>query len=189
MVIAVSRAQPDVHTRTVTLADGRVMVTRRVHATADEVWTVLADGGRYAAWAPGISRVRQVDPGWPRVGSQVHHDVGSWPFLLDGRTEVVACEPGRQLVLWSAGPVAAARLRIMVTEARTHGCVVRIAHDGPGGVTRLLPRVLRDRVAGPAHRETARRLAVLAEGQHAEPWQRIGRSADRLPEPAARRIS
>ena len=62
------QAQPDLQTRTSTLADGRTVVTRRVHAPADDVWSVLADGWRYANWVVGASRIREVDPQWPEPG-------------------------------------------------------------------------------------------------------------------------
>ena len=42
MVITVPQAQPDLHTRISTLADGRRMVTRRVHAHADDAPQVAA---------------------------------------------------------------------------------------------------------------------------------------------------
>jgi hypothetical protein len=44
----VPKAPSDLQTHTSTLADGRMVVTRRVHAGVDEVWAVLADGWQYA---------------------------------------------------------------------------------------------------------------------------------------------
>ena len=48
--------QTDLHTRTTTTADGNAVITRRVHAPTEAVWSVLADGWLYAtgSWAhPG----------------------------------------------------------------------------------------------------------------------------------------
>lgn len=165
------------------------MVIRRLHATTAEVWAILADGWRYAAWVPGISRVRAVDPRWPQAGSRLRHGVGPWPLTLDGHTEVLVCEPGRQLVLRSgAGPIGTDRLRIMVSDARPHGCVVRVAQDGAVGAARLLPRRVVERlVASPRHRETVRRLALLAEGRHTLEQRRA--IEVQVPKPIRRRIS
>lgn len=190
MVISVPSAQPDLQTRTATLADGRVMVSRRVHATVDQVWAVLADGRRYATWVVGATRVGPVDREWPMVGSRVRHRAGPWPVAVDGHAVVLACEPGRQLLLRThAWPAGGTRLRIMVTASGSHGSIVRIAEDGADGVTGLMPRRIRDPLVGSGHRETLRRLALIAEGRHALEHRRSIRSGQRIPEPVRRWIS
>lgn len=189
MVILVPTALSDLNTRTDTLADGRVMVARRVHASADEVWAILADGWQCAAWMTGISRVRHVDRQWPCVGSRLDFGAGPWPLTADRCLEVVRAEPGRLLLLLQSGrgPIGAGRLRIMVSDAR-HGCVVRIALDDTAGPARLFPRLVRDRLMTSWQREAVRRLALLAEGQHTgDRRQKIG--VARLPQPTRRRIS
>jgi hypothetical protein len=45
--------QTDLHTRTMTTPDGNAVITRRVHASTDAVWSVLADGWMYATWVVG----------------------------------------------------------------------------------------------------------------------------------------
>ena len=161
------QAQPDLQTRTSTLADGRTVVTRRVHAPADDVWSVLADGWRYANWVVGASRIREVDPQWPEPGSRLHHSIGVWPALIDDHTEVLAADPGHGLLLKARGwPAGEARIRIKVTGVGTHGSVVSIAEDATGGPGRLIPRRARQLLITPRNTEALRRLALIAEGRH-----------------------
>jgi len=97
----------DLHTREYSLADGRTVITRRINAPTEVVWSVLADGWMYATWAVGASRIRTVEPDWPTPGSRLHHSTGTWPVLINDQTEVVAADPGRELLLrarsWPAG--------------------------------------------------------------------------------------
>jgi len=113
--------QTDLHTRTVTAADENAVITRRVHATTDAVWSVLADGWMYATWVVGASRIRAVRPHWPQLGSRIHHSFGVWPALIDDHTEVLECDPGRELLLKARGWPAGEALRrpALIAEART----------------------------------------------------------------------
>ena len=81
--------------------------TRHIQATPQQVWDVLADGWLYPLWVVGATRMRDVDPHWPAVGSRLHHSVGTWPFVIDDHTEVIECEPTHRLVLhakaWPTG--------------------------------------------------------------------------------------
>jgi uncharacterized protein YndB with AHSA1/START domain len=69
---------------------------RTINASPKDVWEVLADGWMYPLWVVGASRMRDVDPHWPEVGSKLHHSVGVWPGLIDDNTEVLEVEPGRR---------------------------------------------------------------------------------------------
>lgn len=163
-----SEAQPDVRTRTSTLADGRAVVTRTVRAPAEDVWAVLADGWLYATWVVGASRIRDVDPHWPHAGSRLHHSFGVWPVLIDDHTEILACDPGRELLLKARGwPAGEAHIRIKVTAAGTHGSIVSIAEDATSGPGRMIPRPARQLLITPRNTEAMRRLALIAEGRHA----------------------
>ncbi len=53
--------------------------SRPVSATPEQVWSVLADGWLYALFVVGAARMRDVDEGWPAVGTKLHHSVGSGP--------------------------------------------------------------------------------------------------------------
>jgi uncharacterized protein YndB with AHSA1/START domain len=157
----------DLHTRASTSADGRTVITRRVHAPADVVWSVLADGWLYANWVVGASRIRDVDPDWPRPGSRLHHSFGVWPALIDDHTQVLTADPGRTLVLKARGwPAGEAQVRIQVTANGPDGSTISITEDAIAGPGRLLPRPMRQLLIGPRNTETLRRLALIAEGHH-----------------------
>ena len=149
------------------LADGRAVITRRVHAPADVVWSVLADGWLYANWVVGASRIRDVEPDWPRPGSRLHHSFGVWPALIDDHTQVLTADPGRTLVLKARGwPAGEAQVRIQVAANGPDGSTISITEDAIAGPGRLLPRPVRQLLIGPRNTETLRRLALIAEGHH-----------------------
>ena len=98
------RESPAGNREAVDLADpaaggANAVVTRIVNAPADVVWSVLADGWLYASWVVGASRIREVDLGWPSVGSRVHHSFGIWPLVIDDMSEVLLSVPSRELKL------------------------------------------------------------------------------------------
>src|SRR5689334_17014459 len=86
---------------------GMATTTRLINASADRVYAVLSDGWTYSDWVVGTAHIRQVDAGWPRPGTEIHHKAGPWPVSIRDRTTVVASEPGRSLLmkvrLWPAG--------------------------------------------------------------------------------------
>jgi hypothetical protein len=135
----------------------------------------------------GASRIRDVDQQWPQTGSRLHHSFGVWPLLIDDHTEVLSCDPGRELLLKARGwPAGEARVRIKVSAAGTHGSVVSIAEDATGGPGRLIPRPARQLLITPRNTEALRRLALMAEGRHradlrAAPPPTVVRRDDREP--------
>lgn len=161
------QGQADLHTQNSTMADGRAVITRRVHAPTPLVWSVVADGWEYATWVVGASRIREVDPEWPRPGSRLHHSFGVWPALIDDHTEVLTSEPGRTLLLKARGwPAGEAQVRIQISANGPDVSIVSIAEDAIAGPGRLLPRVVRQSLIVPRNTETLRRLALIAEGRH-----------------------
>ncbi|MEP9363833.1 SRPBCC family protein [Nocardioides sp. CN2-186] len=137
--------------------------TRTIHATPEAVWDVLADGWLYPLWVVGASRMREVDDHWPQVGAQLHHSVGTWPLLLDDRTEVIAVVPGSSLTLHAkARPSGTAQVTIRLEPVGAETRVV-IEEDARSGPARLVPKVLRDVPLGWRNVETLRRLAYVAE--------------------------
>lgn len=140
-------------------------ITREIEAPAYAVWDVLADGWLYPSWVVGASRMRDVDEGWPTTGSALHHSVGSWPLLLDDRTEVLGSVPGRRLHLKAhAWPTGAAEVLIEVEDRGRH-CTVLLIEDAAEGPGTLVPKILRQAAIAPRNRESLRRLAYLAEGR------------------------
>lgn len=145
----------------------RPAVHRDVEASADDVWSVLADGWAYATWVVGAARVRSVDERWPAPGAAIEHSVGTWPLLLSDSTTVEACEPGRRLVLTARGwPLGEARVLIEL-EDRGRSCRVEIREDAAAGPGRLVPAPLRQVAVIPRNTESLRRLALLAERRDA----------------------
>src|ERR671928_80528 len=81
-------------------------VTRRVKATPEQVWGVLADGWLYPSWVVGASRMRAVDENWPAAGAQLHHSVGIWPAVTNDETVCLESDPPRRFKLQAPGGAA-----------------------------------------------------------------------------------
>ena len=143
-------------------------ISREVDAPAEAVWAVLADGWLYATWVVGASRIRDVDAGWPAVGTKIHHSVGLWPALINDTTSVERAGPPHELVLTARGwPAGEAHVHLSVEARGESRCVVTITEDAVSGPVTLIPAPLRHRLLAPRNRETLLRLALLAEGRHA----------------------
>lgn len=140
-------------------------VSQVTAATREAVWSVLADGFRYAAWVVGAARVRAADEGWPAPGTKIHHSTGCWPVLVHDVTEVVACTPTHMLALQARGwPAGEARVEVeLVPEDDGMGCRVVLREDATHGPGRRVPYPLRQRLIVPRNRESLRRLIYLAE--------------------------
>ena len=136
---------------------------RTMKATADAVWAVLADGWLYPLWVVGASRMREVDDGWPAVGTRLHHSVGTWPLLIDDTTEVVEVTPGASLTLHArAQPSGVARVTIHLEALGAETRVV-IEEDAVSGPAVLVPKIVRDVSIKWRNVESLRRLAYVAE--------------------------
>ncbi|MCZ4500661.1 MAG: hypothetical protein JWQ74_3216 [Marmoricola sp.] len=144
-----------------------VEITRTIKAPPSQIWAVLSDGWLYPTWVVGASRMRSVEDHWPTPGAKLHHSVGTWPLLLDDRTEVLEMTPQRMLRLRAHGwPGGAAEVLIEI-EADGDGSLVRIHEDATQGPGTVVPRSARQLAIAPRNRETLRRLAFIAEGRHA----------------------
>ena len=137
--------------------------TRLINAEPDHVFAVLADGWTYSDWVVGTAHIRNVDAGYPAVGTEIHHKAGPWPVSLHDRTTVLECEPGRRLLLkvglWPLGagqvrfslePVGAAATRITMVEQFTDGPLLGLRNK------------INDVALHLRNRESLRRLADLA---------------------------
>lgn len=139
---------------------------RRVAATPDDVFAVLADGWMYPGWVVGASRMREVDPTWPAEGARLHHSFGVWPALIDDETRLLEWQPGGRAVLEAKGwPLGTARVVLTAELDGRSGCHVRLAEDASRGPARLLPKPVRQALMLKRNTETLRRLAFLAEGR------------------------
>ena len=143
------------------------MATNRrvVAATPAQVWEVLADGWLYPLWVVGASRMRAVDDTWPQPGAKLHHSVGTWPLLLDDRTESLECRVESLLKLhahaWPAGR-AEVVIRLLPHGVETEVVMEEQATAGPGA---LVPDAVQDPLLNWRNRESLRRLALLVEGR------------------------
>jgi len=140
-------------------------VSRTSTATSAAVWAVLADGWSLAGWVVGASRIREVDFGWPGVGTRVHHSVGAWPVVLNDTTTVLTSVPERELVLQARGwPAGEARVSLYLA---LEGEGTRITMDEvvTHGLGRVLPSPVQWLGIVPRNTECLHRLALLAEGR------------------------
>jgi hypothetical protein len=142
-------------------------VGRRVAASPEDVFAVLADGWLYPAWVVGAAHMRDVDAAWPAEGAVLHHAIGGWPLLINDRTWVTACQPPHRLDLkarlWPAGEAVIA-LRVT---ADGDGTLVTMKERATSGVGRLLRDPLSRRMLAARNRESLARLAAIAEHRHA----------------------
>jgi len=141
---------------------------RFIHASAEAVFDVLADGWLYPTWVVGASRMRDVEEAWPAEGAKLHHSFGVWPLLIDDSTVSLEWDPPRRAVMQARGwPIGEARV-VLEVKPRGDGCVVRITEDAVEGPGALVPRFLRTPGIRTRNAETLHRLAYLAEGGAAE---------------------
>jgi hypothetical protein len=137
--------------------------TRLINTTPDRVFTVLADGWTYSDWVVGTAHIRNVDDGYPAVGTEIHHKAGPWPVSLHDRTTVLECERDRMLLLkirlWPLGagqvrfglePVGAAATRVTIVEQFTEGPLLGLRNK------------INDLALHYRNRESLRRLADIA---------------------------
>lgn len=144
-------------------------LSRTVDAPASAVWAVVSDGWYYANWVVGASRVRDVDHGWPALGTRVHHSFGLWPAVISDFTRVEQSTPETDLVLTARGwPIGEARVHLCIQPQGPERCVVTITEDAVSGPGRIMPAPVRHAILVPRNKETLHRLALLAQGRHRE---------------------
>lgn len=131
------------------------------------MFAVLADGWSYPLWVVGAARIRNVDDGWPAVGSRLHHSVGSWPLLTDDTTTVVEVDEPKHLRLQArAWPGGEARIEIDVAP-HPDGCEVTIDECVVRGPAKHVPTVLQHSWLHFRNIESLRRLSYLCENREA----------------------
>ena len=138
--------------------------TRVMACTPDDVFAVLRDGWSYGMWVVGAARIRDVEAAWPERGSQIHHSVGAWPFLLSDTTVVEQVDEPHLLQLRArAWPTGEARVILTIRptgEGQTEVVVEEYAVSGPAT---LIPKPVQDPLLHQRNVEGLRRLAYLAE--------------------------
>ena len=141
---------------------------RRVAATPEQVFAVLADGWLYPGWVVGASRMRAVDDTWPAEGSRLHHSFGVWPALVDDKTTLLEWQPNHRAVLEAEGwPLGTARVVLTAAPDGSKGCTLTLVEDASRGPGRAMPKPLRQALILQRNNEALRRLGYLAEGRSA----------------------
>lgn len=134
-----------------------------IRATSERVWEVLADGWLYPLWVVGAARMRRVDPGWPEVGTRIHHSVGLWPFLINDHTEVLEMRRREFIRLRArAWPAGAAEIAITLTPKGEH-TDVRLEETVTSGPGALIPPPIEGLSLRWRNSEALQRLASIAE--------------------------
>jgi uncharacterized protein YndB with AHSA1/START domain len=147
-----------------------ITVSATLPASPAAVFDVLADGWSYAGWVVGATHVRDVDDGWPAVGTRIHHSVGPWPLELHDVTTVTAVDAPRLLELDARlSPVGAARIRLELAADGPERTTVRMSELVEHGPARLLPRSVQALVLIPRNRESLTRLGHLAAARKQNP--------------------
>jgi uncharacterized protein YndB with AHSA1/START domain len=140
-------------------------VVRVIAAPPEQVFDVLADGWTFPLWVVGAAHMRDVDRHWPAVGAQLHHSVGSWPFMLEDTTEVLELDHGRRIVLAArAWPFGVARVEL-VLDPHPEGTTVRMREAAVAGPARLIPGAVQSLLLRGRNRESLERLAAVVCGQ------------------------
>ncbi len=156
---------------------GEVAVT--VPVPPEEVFDVLSDGWCYGLWVVGASHIRDVEDGWPAVGSRIHHGVGPWPLTLHDYTEVVGMDKPRLLELRARSwPLGVARVRLDLRPDGNGGTEIRMAECASEGPGRVLPGRVQYLMLAPRNRESLQRLADIVVSRSSGSRDRAGTTGD-----------
>ena len=139
-------------------------VNRRVMRglTPEAVFDVLRDGRSYEHWVVGTRAIREVEAGWPKVGTALHYTVGYRPLRKDDETRSLAYEPDRRLELEAqAWPAGSARIEVRA-EPVEDGTLVTIDEHPLRGPARSLHNPALDALIWVRNVETLRRLESAA---------------------------
>lgn len=136
---------------------------RLVPYTQDQVFAVLSDPERYAAWVVGATKTRMIDPEWPQPGSRFAHRQGAGPLHIDDITVVRELEaPNRMVLEAKIRPLLTAQVTLTL-DPLSRGTLITMDEVPIGGPVSRLGRLLE----GPLHVRNSRALRRL-EGQLAE---------------------
>src|ERR1700722_16671426 len=92
--------------------------TTEIPANPEQVWAVLADPEKYAAWVVGAKEVRGSEGNWPSEGARFHHTVGIGFLQLRDQTSVLECDQPHRLVLEArVRPFGLARVEIQLSSS------------------------------------------------------------------------
>jgi hypothetical protein len=140
-----------------------IEVSRTIGTSPERIFAVLSDGWSYASWVVGAAHIRDVDDGWPAVGTSIHHRIGPWPLNIEDKTVVRAMEPNQLLELDAhAWPLGAARIRVTLEQVAPTTTRVRLAETLSSGIARLVPKAALSLMLRPRNAEALHRLDDIA---------------------------
>jgi uncharacterized protein YndB with AHSA1/START domain len=141
-----------------------VAVRHRLIRTAPKnVWTVLADGSRYAEWVVGTASSTPVRGTWPELGAALEYEVRLGPLTFTNKTVVRRCVEGSALELEAhAGPLGTARIAIELRTWGEHTLVIVDEHPLQGAGSALHNAAV-EPIIQLRHRAMLARLAKVCE--------------------------
>ncbi|MEV8596014.1 SRPBCC family protein [Streptomyces sp. NPDC052012] len=145
---------------------------RLIRTSPQTVWSVLADGSRYAEWVVGTSSSEPEHGHWPDLGAAIRYTVRLGPVQLSNHTVVRRCVRGETLELEAqAGALGTARIAIELRPWGEH-CLVVVDEHPLHGVGGTLHNVAVEALIQLRHRAMLARLAELCETEAAEEERR-----------------
>ena len=136
-----------------------------IHANPEQVFAVLADGRSYGHWVVGSSEIRDVEPGFPAVGTRFHHKVGFGPWKIADHTLIEESEPPRRLKLRTKARPLGTALVTLELLPHAEGTCVLMGEKAGDVLTALVFNPLTDLLVSRRNDESLRRLKQLAEGR------------------------
>ncbi|MFI1683079.1 SRPBCC family protein [Streptomyces sp. NPDC020607] len=140
---------------------------RLITVSPATVWSVLADGSRYAQWVVGTASSQPVRGHWPQVGAALEYEVRLGPLRATNETVVRRCQEGTILELEAkAGPLGTARIALEVRPWGEH-CLVTVDEHPLRGAAGALHNTLVEALVQVRHRAMLARLARVCENEAA----------------------
>lgn len=129
----------------------------------EAVFEHLLNPWEYPKWLLGASKMRDVDDGWPAVGTKFHHRVGFGPVKVDDTSEILECDPPRRLVLKvKATPLVQGIVTFSLVPTAEGGTVLTLQEEPAVRIA----GVLRPALDPPTHLRNERSLKQLADLMH-----------------------
>ncbi|WP_407561757.1 SRPBCC family protein [Streptomyces sp. 184] len=142
---------------------------RLIKVVPAQVWTVLADGSRYAEWVVGTASSEPVRGRWPEVGAAIGYEVRLGPLRLANETVVRRCVEGSVLEMEAnAGALGTARIALEV-HPWGENTLVTVDEHPLRGMARTLHNVGVEALIQLRHRTMLARLAHICEAEPAGP--------------------
>jgi uncharacterized protein YndB with AHSA1/START domain len=138
-------------------------VEQLINTTPERVFAVLADGWTYSDWVVGSAHIRDVDEGYPKPGTRLHHKVGPWPLSIKDESVVLECEaPYLLLLKVKLWPLGAGKVRFVLTPVGDKATKVTMTEQFFEGPLVAARNKVNDVLLHGRNRESLRRLSDLA---------------------------